>query len=201
MSVVRRFAAAALAALLTPAACASPPTRTFMLDAPPPAAPPVAVSPLAAPLHVDAVHLPPWMDRPELVRRVGAREVKVDDFARWSAPVAQLARRTLTEDLMARLPRGAVVFPDSPVPQGAVGLVVDVLDVVREGDRAVMDVSWTRLPAPAAPGSPSPSPAGHPLRLTAPASARGQGAAAADLAALLAALADAIAADAAAASR
>lgn len=204
MSTIRRRlqVVAALACGL-PAACASAPTRSFVLE-PTPASAPVAATAGVRPVRIDSVHLPAWLDRPELVRQVGAEELRIDDFARWGAPLAQLARRTLTQDLVARLPQGAVVFPDSPSPDGAVGVVVDVLALSREADRVVMDVSWTAVPPPAPRGSgptaPPMSAVPHPLHLSAPAApAEAPGAPAADLSALLAKLADAIAADAIAA--
>ena len=125
------------------AACGtSPPTRFYTLDPAPPAAPP-AVSARVPPVRVDAVHVPPVFDRPELVRETAANEVRVDDFARWSAPLGETARRALTADLAARLPQGAVVFPEAPKPADGRGLVVDILSLSHTGGQAVLDVSWT----------------------------------------------------------
>jgi uncharacterized protein len=67
----------------------------------------------------------------------------VRDLAHWAAPLGELARRALTQDLVARLPQGAVVFPDSPKPPGAHGIVVDLLAF----DGATLDASWSVLPA------------------------------------------------------
>lgn len=108
------------------AACGrSPEPRLWTLDAVAPVAPRTTAT---TPLRVDAVHLPLALDRPELVERRGANRVTVHDFDRWSAPLGDLVRRTLTQDLMARLPAGSVIFPDAPKTAATRSLVVDVLD-------------------------------------------------------------------------
>lgn len=171
----------------------SPPTRFFTLDAAPPAAP-VAAAFAIPPVRVDAVHLPPVLDRPELVRETAANEITVSDFAHWSAPLGETARRTLTQDLAARLPAGAVTYPDAPKPADGRGLVVDILFVGHDGDRAVMDVGWTLTAGRPASGAPPVAYSARTLRVTAPA-ASGPGAEAAELSALLGRLADAMAQD------
>lgn len=183
---------AAAAAVL--AGCgSSPPTRFFTLDAAPASAP-VAATAAIAPVRVDAVHIPPVLDRPELVRETAANEVTVSDFAHWSAPLGETARRTLTQDLAARLPAGAVTYPDAPKPADGRGLVVDILSVGHDGDHAVMDVGWTLTAGLTASGAPPVAYTARTLRVTAPAAA-GPGAQAVELSALLSRLADAVAAD------
>lgn len=185
--------AAACTALLLLAACrASPPTRWFTLDPVAPAAPPVAGLAPVPPVRIDAVRLPAEFDRPELVDQTGAYAVTVHDLARWSAPVGQMACRVLTQDLLARLPAGAVIFPDAPKGADGAGLEVSILSLGRAGDRAVFDVSWTvsTARAPAAGRSPR-----RTLRLEVPAAAAGPDAVAAELSLLLAQLSDAIATD------
>ena len=175
------------------AACGhSPPTRFFTLD---PLAPAAASASLYAgpPVRVDAVHIPPQLDRPELVRQPAANEIVVEDFAQWAAPLGEIARRALTQDLMARLPAGVVIFPDAPKPPAASGLVVDIL-AVNDGDSATLDASWTILPArPAGKGS-TISVQPHAVRVSAPRIGTGPDAQAARFSRLLAALADSIAA-------
>lgn len=190
-----RLGAGLLILSLLQTACASPPTRTFTLDAVGPSSPLIAAGALR-PLRIDAVRLPAWLNRPELVRETAAHEMQVDDFAMWSGPLAQLARRTLTQDLLTRLPAGAVVFPDSPAPEGAAEVVVDILSLSRDGDRVVMDVSWTELRPQPASSATSPRVSPHPLQLSARATPQSPGAMATDLSLLLAALADEIAAKA-----
>ena len=72
-----------------------PPTHYYTLDAVPATARPAA----GAPLQVVAVHIPPALDRQEMVRETAANQVDVNDQNRWSAPFDQMAQRVLTQDL------------------------------------------------------------------------------------------------------
>jgi uncharacterized lipoprotein YmbA len=175
------------AALL--AGCAhSGDTVFYTIDpvAPPSAAPTGAY---AGPLQVDDVRLPAVLDRPELIRRTGPNTMAVDDFSRWAAPVGDLARRALTEDLVARLPAGSVLYPGAAAPPGAAGLNVDVLDFGVDNGVGHLDVSWSLASA----GSNAP-PAGRTLHLTVAESDTGSAGTADAMSRLMAALADAIAA-------
>lgn len=185
------WAAAACAGTL--AACASIPTRFYTLD---PVAPAAAGSfGRVLPVRVDAVHLPPGLNRPEIVEQTAANRVTVHDFALWSAPLGEQARRVLTQDLAARLPAGAVTFPDAPKPPTGRGLVVDVLAISHADGQAVMDASWTlTVGGRTSAGAPL-AYTGRTLRLTAPASGGGAEAVAPETSALMGRLADAIAAD------
>lgn len=117
-------------------------TRVWTLDALPPLTPP-AITPAVAPIRVDVVHVPLALDRLEVVERTGVNRVTVHDFDRWSAPLGNMIRRTLTQDLVARLPQGSVLFPDAPKPAGTRALVVDILDLQRVDTGWLLDVSWT----------------------------------------------------------
>ena len=176
--------AAAGAAL---AGCAGAKTQFYTLA-------PVASGPAPAyaaaytgpPVRVDAVHVPAALDRLELVEPDGPNAVKVRDLAHWAAPLGEMSRRVLTQDLAARLPQGEVVFPESPKPEGARGIVVDMLALTPGPDGVTLDASWSVLPATR----------GGPLRqrqarLTTPST----GDQPAAISALLAQLADRIAAD------
>ena len=147
-------------------------------------------------MRVDVVHIPAVLDRPELVREVARGRMTVSDANHWASPLGEQMRRALTQDLVARLPNGAVIFPNAPKPPGAGGVVVDVLDVAEDGGAAVMDVSWTVIPGHIAgqPQSLSPS-VRHTLRLSAAAGGSGVTGDAAEISALLGQLADRISAD------
>lgn len=133
-----------LAALALLAGCGhSPPTRFFTLDAVP-ATRPVTPTAYVAPVQLDAVHIPAALDRPEVVSQVGANELRVSDLDHWGAPLGEIMRRTLAQDLMARLPQGAFVLPDAPRPPGVRALVVDVLQLQADaGGRVYLQASWT----------------------------------------------------------
>ncbi len=131
-----------LAAALALSGCgSSAPTRIFTLAAVAPATAHGAYA--GPPFRVDAVHMPSAFDRLEVVQQTGAEELKVHDMAHWGAAPGDLARLALTQDLVARLPAGAVVYPDAPKPPGAGGLVVDVLTFQRSAQGYVLDASWT----------------------------------------------------------
>jgi uncharacterized lipoprotein YmbA len=135
-------------------ACAGANTRFYTLEPSAPAAP--TPQAYAGPsFRIDAVHIPASLDRPELVRDNGGGRFTVSDNDHWAAPVGELLRRVLTQDLAAQLPAGKVIYPDAPKLPGAGGLVVDVLSVSSAGDRVVMDASWTLISVPV-PGAPPP---------------------------------------------
>jgi len=134
----------ALAAL---AGCTSPKTTLLTLDAAPPAAGAVHGDYRGLPLAVPAVHLPASLDRAEFVRQVTPGEVKVDDFARWTAPLGLLARDALVRDLTVRLPAGSVLPPGTVGSAGhARTLDVTILSFQADAGGATMQVAYRALP-------------------------------------------------------
>lgn len=87
------------------AACAgSDTTRFYTLSAEVPSratAGPVANTRPGPPPSVGLtpVSLPKYLDRPQLVARPNANAVKLNEFDKWSEPLADLVRRTLAADL------------------------------------------------------------------------------------------------------
>lgn len=193
----------AIAGLLAIAACGhSPPTRFFTLTPSAPAAP-GAAAPGSA-LRVDHVTIPPVLDRPELVREYAANQLKVDDFSHWGAPLGELMRAALVEDLTARLPAGRVIPLSTPKVEGTADLVVEIAGVHEGAGRLVADVDWilTRRP-PAPPHEGGPLAASPPAvvrtlrheRIEAPLSGSSQQTYAAALSQVVGTLADRIVAD------
>ena len=130
-------------AALALAACAgSTPTRFWTIE-PVNARPVVGAVRMVGPLRVDAVHVPLAIDRLEVVQHDVENRVTVHDFDRWSAPPGDLIQRALTQDLQARLPAGSVIFPASPKPAGAAGIVIDILDIRQTGSGYAMNVAWS----------------------------------------------------------
>ena len=180
-----------LAALATTAACSSTPTRFWTIE-PVSGIAPVAPMHRVAPVQVAAVHVPLAIDRLEVVQHDAANQVKVLDFDRWSAPPGDLIRRALTQDLVARLPAGSVVFPDAPPAPGTRSIIVDVLDLRPDANGYVAQLSWTLA-------GPDARPRNYTLRADAPpADVAGETAA---LGRITAELSDRIAADLAPAAR
>lgn len=136
--------------LLVCAGCAlagcghSPPTRFFTVDPAPPASRVAQAS--MAPVQLDAVHIPAVLDRPQIVTRIAPGRLKLDDQHHWGAPLGQLLRQALAQDLLERLPRGAFVLPEAPRSQGVRGLVVNVLALQGDGrGRVRLLASWSLL--------------------------------------------------------
>jgi uncharacterized lipoprotein YmbA len=118
-----------------------------------PVAPSTASAYTGPPIRVDAVHLPPALDRIQLVSQVSPGELKISDLEYWSAPLSQEARQALSADLIARLPLGSVLYPHLMKPNGALGLSVDVLELTTGASGASLQASWiitATNPAPVA---------------------------------------------------
>ena len=141
---VRAFLAVSLAVLCVCGCGHSVPTHYFTLNDIPAQAPLSTVT--AAPVQLTAVHIPAELDRPEVVTRLSGNRLKIDDNDRWGAPLAQMTRNTLAQDLLTRLPQGSFVFPDAPAAPGTRKLVVTVLDCKGGADGTLtVQAAWTLL--------------------------------------------------------
>jgi uncharacterized lipoprotein YmbA len=122
------------------AACRSAPTRIYALA---PAAPASHIAIYHAPaVRVDTLSVPAGWDRIEILTLSAAGTLQISDFDYWAAPLAQLARHTLSDDLDQRLPSGSVIYPRLPKPSGALGVNVDILDFTIGPSQATMRASW-----------------------------------------------------------
>ncbi len=175
--------------ILTLTACASsPPTRFFALDPVSAGASPTADQAAdAGAVKVDAVHIPPALDRDSMVRGESDNQLQISSQDRWAGDLGEMIRRVLTQDLAQRLPSGSVIAPESPAPPSARGLVVDILTFQPQGGEVVLDADWTLLQ-----GTQSNAVLRRSVHLTAPATSSAQGQAAA-MSTLLGELADGIA--------
>jgi uncharacterized lipoprotein YmbA len=125
--------------------CRSASTRIYTLE---PAAPAAHVEVYRAPaLRIDTLSVPVSWDRIEILKRSADGTLQIGDFDHWAAPLAQLARQTLSDDLDQRLPAGSVIYPRLPKPNGALGVNVDILDFNLTASQAAMRVSWTIVPS------------------------------------------------------
>ena len=135
----------AVLALLTLAGCASsPPTRFFALDPVSPGSA-AAAADTSEPVKVDAVHIPPALDRDSMVRGESDNQLQISSQDRWAGDLGEMIRRVLTQDLAQRLPSGMVVAPESPAPASARGLVIDILTFQPQAGEVVLDADWTLL--------------------------------------------------------
>lgn len=139
---MRTYAPALMALLL--AGCASSPRANFYtLSRIPPNAAPV---PISFPVQVAAVHLPPSLDRRQMVRLSSDNRVAISGTDRWSAPLDEMVRNVLSEDLAARLPEGATILPRAPAPRGTAALVVTITQFGPDAAGSVrLNGSWALL--------------------------------------------------------
>lgn len=142
------FALTGLLASILLAACgSSPPLRYYTLQ-------PVAVSAssaTAAPganpvvVRIEPVVIPPELDRLELVSRGGPYRVRIADSDRWAAPLDDQIRRTLNDDLAARLPAHLVADPNEPASKEPRRLLsVAIIEFYADDEcGAVLRADWT----------------------------------------------------------
>lgn len=140
---MRRLALLSLPLLL--AACgSSPKTHYYTLSATPQTA--EAKPTIATPVRVASVNLPAGLDRRGMVRRTGQNTVEISDQDRWAAPLDDMTRRVLSQDLAQRLPKGRVVLPDAPSPPHTASIVVAIAQFGPDGHgNMVLDGSWSLL--------------------------------------------------------
>lgn len=97
---------------------------------------------------IDTVTVPDLVDRPQIVVRIDATQVGIDEFARWAEPLKSQITRVLAADLAQSVP-GALVSGD---PQWAgeaqtYRVSVDVQSFESAlGDTATIVVLWTVRP-------------------------------------------------------
>jgi uncharacterized lipoprotein YmbA len=125
---------------LTLAGCRSAPTRIYSLE---PIVPASRIDAYRAPaLRVDTVSVPAGWERVEILTPSAAGALEISDFDHWTAPLTQMVRQTLSDDLDRRLPPGSVIYPRLPRPTDALGVNVDILDFTIDAAHASMRASW-----------------------------------------------------------
>ena len=138
-----RVAGCALALAL--GGCRSAETRIYTL---PPAAPATHIDVYhAPPLHVDTLNVPAGWDRIEILKPSATGALQISDFDHWAAPLAQMARQTLSDDLDLRLPPGSVIYPRLAKPSSALGVNVDILEFDILAGQVSMRASWVIVPS------------------------------------------------------
>ena len=125
---------------------ASPPTRFYLLNVL--GSDSTAVTDTSAndaiPVRVEAVAIPPELDRLELVSHRGANAVHVAQSARWAAPLDEQIRRVLSDDLAARLPARLLADPNEPStqdPRRTLSVSIGQFDV-SESCAVTLNASW-----------------------------------------------------------
>jgi len=136
----------AVIALALLGGCAgSPAARFYTLSAGQPPEPVRTANPVE--IAVDSVSVPELVDRPQLVLRVDANEVRIDEFARWAEPLKSQIPRVLAADLTQSIP-GATVssYPQRANPAAyRVSVDVQTFDSA-PGDAVTVAVLWSVHP-------------------------------------------------------
>lgn len=133
-----------LAALMLASCGSSPKTHYFTLSRVP--AEQERPAPIGTPVTVASVHVPQSLDRSEMVRANGDNTVEISDQERWTAPLGEMARRVLSEDLAARLPHDKVVLPDAPAPPQTAQIVVSLAEFGSDpSGKVALAGSWSLL--------------------------------------------------------
>lgn len=126
-----------------------PEIRHFALEPIAPAAPPAAaarLTPLAGPpLGVDAIELPPGLDRRGLVVRREDNRLEVRGTDLWAASLESMVLHTLAFDLAHRLPEGMVILPGQAQPAGGMRSLDVAFEELAAGPerQVVVDAHWT----------------------------------------------------------
>jgi len=120
----------------------SPKTQFYTLDPVPPQTSRQAAA--SIPVQVAAVHIPPALDRQEMVRERAPHRLDVSDQNRWGGALDNMIQRVLTQDLAQRLPPSGVVLPQEPAPPRHDAIVVDILEFDEDASgQVVFDGSWS----------------------------------------------------------
>lgn len=139
---------AALLALLL-GGCASAATDTYTLSSVPPGRQVPAGAPLRPPLEMGEVSIPATIDRNEIVLNAPGDRLNVAANSIWGAPIRQLIRRALSDDLTARLPPGSVLPPGDPGPK--TGLRILTVSIEQFGGdtsgHVVLNAAWILVPS------------------------------------------------------
>lgn len=100
------------------------------------------------PVQLSAVHLPPMLDRQQMVRLTSANTVEISETNRWSASFEDMVRNVLAQDLVARLPGTKVILPEAPAPNNTSKLVITMSQFGPDASsRVKLEGSWTLLSA------------------------------------------------------
>jgi uncharacterized lipoprotein YmbA len=117
--------------------CTSAAVHYYTLSPPPDQNVPAAQTTVA--IDVRVVHIPPQLNRSELMVRAGPSEVTLLENERWASPVRDEIKDAVRLELQRRLERAPGLRPDST----QLTLDIDVQQLEAEfGQHALLEASW-----------------------------------------------------------
>ncbi|ANN76404.1 membrane integrity-associated transporter subunit PqiC [Bordetella flabilis] len=134
-------------ALLAGGCADSPQAKFYTLGVQAPQDPVQATGSLR--IAIESVTVPDLVDRPQIVVRVDAAQVDINEFARWAEPLKSQVTRVLASDLSRAFP-GALVsgYPTWSGETKAYRVSVDVQSFESAlGDTAAIVAVWTVQPS------------------------------------------------------
>jgi hypothetical protein len=124
------------------AGCLGPrpdPSAFFLLSA---TAVPGGGAPVPGVVGLGPITLPGYLDRPQIVIRLGENEVALAETDRWAEPLRDNLARTLQENLSSLMPEATFVHhPWYEAPDVAVGLDLRRFEAVATGT-VVLEATW-----------------------------------------------------------
>lgn len=128
-----------------------PDNQFYSLDTIAPAAPVAAVTGL--PIGIEAIELPPGLDRRGVVLRERDHRLEVRGTHQWAAPLEEMVIHTLAFDLAARLPGGMMILPGQAKPDGPMRSIYVIIEELAPGPEPVfvLDARWIERQTPTGP--------------------------------------------------
>lgn len=119
------------------AGCATSPASKFYTLSPVQLAEPLKAADRMV-IAFDPVSVPELVDRSQIVSRLGANRVSIDEFARWAEPLKSQIPRVLAADLAQLIPGAIVSTYPQRVDENAYRVSVDVQNFDSSMDGTVM---------------------------------------------------------------
>jgi uncharacterized lipoprotein YmbA len=147
--MIRRVLPVTLVLLAAGCGFLSRPKNTFYslstIPASPPAVATAAGTAAGTPIGIEAIELPPGLDRRGIVIRGADHKVEVRGTHQWTASLEEMVLHTLAFDLANRLPEGTVILPGQAKPGGVMRSISVVFEELAPGQDQVfvLDARWT----------------------------------------------------------
>ncbi len=98
-------------------------------------------------LALGPIHIPAYLDRPQIVTRTPGAEVKLSEFERWAEPLEDNVTAVLADNLSRLVPTERVsLYPTRPSEEREIRIAVEVLRFDGSpGGEVVLEARWRLL--------------------------------------------------------